>query len=221
MVVWKIETDLSLLSCLAFSIHGEGKRRGPSFFPSGFKGERLLTQWKTVLVEYVPASPAEDEDGNPVDRNGQPTERVINITDFPSFYSGVFVCSKRASEMLLPTLEYEVEVLPISVAGYEDEYSLMNPIKVLDCLDETRTEFREMGLRGGNPWRRVERYAFDYAQLADTYLFKTPYSMFDTFATDPLKNIIETHGFTGLKFIPAEKQPHPVFRNGMFDVEYR
>ena len=81
-----------------------------------FRGTRLLDSWEVPNAEFW---------------KNQPGAKVVN---FPFFEYDALLCGGAAWHVLRPYIEDEVEVLPTDVEGYD--YRLLNPVKVIDCLNK-------------------------------------------------------------------------------------
>jgi hypothetical protein len=217
MQFWKLDQDYSYLSSV-ISVPATGCSDLPK---TSLLSERrsVKEEWSPIVLRYRPASPAEDDNGNPVDLQGKPFVRRIEVTDFPRFYSGAtFLCSSSARAILFPWLDPYVEVLPITFVDHD--YTLVRPITFLECLDREKAIVHEKLMPNGNIWKRVEKYAFDPALIGEIPLFKTSYSGSDTFCSDVFKERIEKAGLTGFRFIPVGQTARAVFRDGLMTVEY-
>lgn len=173
MQIWEIAHQLDRR--LAMAAHKNFDYNAPHIF---FQGERLLPSWQVPEAEMNPA---------------QPGARVV---DFPFFEHGALLCSKAAWGVLEPYLRTEVELLPVNVEGYD--YVLLNPIRVIDCLNKQQSRMRYY--KDGSV-THIDHYVFDETKLKGTYLFKTPeLTRIYIYATEALREIVEQHQFTGLEF---------------------
>ncbi len=168
MKVWEIKKDYTLLSSVTFNVRDYD-------IPVMFYGERYADKWQVPRARFYPTNYYQDSEGNYYDINKQPAEPIIQITDFPGFVSGALLCSEKAASILLPFVDKEVEVLPVNVEGHS--YTLLNVVNVIDCVDLSKTRFKDsfISRRRGNP--EVLTYAFHTDKLEGVYLFKTPYRM--------------------------------------------
>ena len=143
-----------------------------------FDGKRLASTWKVPDVHWNP---------------GQPGARVV---DFPFFAYGALLCSHSAWCILEPNLVTEVEILPVEVEGLH--YHLLNPLQIIDCLDEEQGQF--LRYKTGRV-TDIDHYVFDEAKLNGVYLFKTPeLTRTSLYATQAFREIIEEHLLEGLEF---------------------
>ena len=173
MKIWSIRHKLSegiaLIDYKNFDINA------PHIF---FQGERLGATWKEPAAHLNPAQPR------------------ASVVDFPFFEHGALLCSINAWNILQPYLQEEVELLPVDVEGYN--YVLLNPIRVIDCLDRQQSKFT---IYKTGRVIEVQHYVFQQEKLNGAYLFKTPeLKRTDIYATEALREAVEHHKLIGLDF---------------------
>lgn len=118
--------------------------------------------------------------------------------NFPFFKYGALLCDGAAWDVLRPHIEDEVEVLPVDVAGYD--YRLLNPVKVIDCLNKQICKFSYFTT---GKVKSIDNYAFHLERLQDTFLFKTPeLSATRMYATDLFRDLVLAHDLKGVEFRP-------------------
>jgi len=128
-------------------------------------------------------------------------EESYEIGDFASLETvlGVLVCSDEALVCLLPVLSGEVEILPLAVKNSDHRYSILNPLNVIDCLDEPESMIVRSVFSGRII--AIEEYKFLEKSLSGVGLFKIPQTVTKTvFATDLFYNIVRQSRLTGLEF---------------------
>lgn len=128
-------------------------------------------------------------------------EESYEIGDFASLETvlGVLVCSNKALVSLLQVLSGEVEILPLAVKNSDHRYSILNPVNVIDYLDETASKI----VRSVFSHRiiAIEEYGFLEKSLSGVGLFKIPQTVTKTvFATDLFYDIVRQNRLTGLEF---------------------
>ena len=143
-----------------------------------FEGKRLAPVWKVPAAHLNPSQPG------------------AHVVDFPFFEYGALLCSRDAWGILEPYLAAEVELLPVDVEGFN--YQLLNPLSVIDCLDEERGQFTRY--KTGRVIE-IKHYVFDEGKLKGVYLFKTPeFTRTQLYATNAFRDLIEDNNLEGLEF---------------------
>ncbi len=145
-------------------------------------GQRFGDLWKTYPLQF---STAPEDAHNP--EGG----------DFPVFKAGMLTCSRRALVALSPLLEDHVEILPLKCQGYD--YSLLNVLTIVDCVDYSRTE---AGTWAGGAKRIRGMPYFLPGCVPDVSMFKIQ-ELGGIFVSDEFKQVVERHDLVGLRFIPV------------------
>ena len=104
-----------------------------------------------------------------------------------------FGVNPRAAKVLRPALEGCCEFLPFLCE--KKRYWVLNVFSHADCLDVRRTVFNGLD----ETPRNVIVAAFDPAKLPRDLIFRVTCGH-DYYAKEPLKNLIEEAGLTGLRF---------------------
>lgn len=130
------------------------------------------------------------------------------IANFPS-WGGVTICDAKAKAIMQELIDDCVEFLPlifhkgthpgayVTTTTSYGEYYVINPVKILDCLDHQRSEFSYFG-----PLRKIDKYVFKPDCIGETPIFILPISKrTKLFVTDAFKQLVEDNNLTGLEFI--------------------
>jgi len=175
MTIWRVEHQLD--EKIAMATLKVVDYDAPVIY---FRGTRLLDTWEVPDAEFW---------------KNQPRAEVVS---FPFFEYGALLCDGAAWDVLRLHIEDEVEVLPVDVAGYD--YRLLNPVKVVDCLNKQICKFTDFTT---GKVKSIDNYAFHLDKLQGTYLFKTPeLSATRMYATDLFRDLVLAHGLKGLEFKP-------------------
>lgn len=129
-------------------------------------------------------------------------EQAKPIGDFPGFAGTIpLIFSKRAIQILYPLINDSIEILPID-CDVED-YSIVNVLKVVDCLDHSRSKIKRM--EGTGYIVSIDEYVFKEEMLEDVHIFQIPEDISAVFVSDVFKAVAEQHGLEGLAFIPLDR----------------
>ena len=110
-------------------------------------------------------------------------------------------CNVATKSVVDALLHEHVDFLPLaSHTIKDDQYYILYPRIVLDCLDNEESEF--VRLRSGYI-RGVRRYAFKPDCIGDTPMFRLPIAgspIGSPFVNDAFKQLVENNHLTGLEF---------------------
>jgi hypothetical protein len=117
--------------------------------------------------------------------------------DFPSLGGYAPVFSRRAAEALEDLLGDGGELLPLDAR--DGPYLVYNVTRVLDALDEDRSEIRRF--RSSDRIMNIERYHLLPEQIGDAAIFKlSQIPRMHTFVTDRFVHQVHDAGLTGFSF---------------------
>jgi hypothetical protein len=151
-----------------------------------FEGAPMASTWEPLLVEIL---------RDRVHRN-RPR------SDFPSLDGVIPVFSERAIAAMRDLLEPRGEILPLRC--HEGTYFAYNVTRVIDALDETRSELERFD-DGRVMW--IDRPAFFPDRLAGEVIFKIPQSRARVFVTDPFAQRVHERGLAGFALRPVWSGP--------------
>lgn len=102
------------------------------------------------------------------------TGEPLQMADFPSNTSGMFIVNKNAKDALKKVVAPYGQFLPLECK--EDELYILNVYHVIDCVNLERSEilFRE-SLDPSRPNPFIESYEFDQDKIGDSLIFRLPY----------------------------------------------
>ena len=116
--------------------------------------------------------------------------------DFPSLLTHIPVFTSKAADVLSDLLEGSGELLPIMVDG--EEYFLYNVTRVIDALDESRSEiirFDDFEIMD------IDVHCFFPEKIGDAAVFKIPQMVTsDVFVTDVFVDRVKSARLKGFKF---------------------
>lgn len=180
MVIWQCRASVDYLA-LAFAAHG-GARSVLDYV----NGKSL--KWKPVSVEYD------------TDLYDDTDERHERVPDFLRM-SGSITCNEAAKSIVDEAVHEYVEFLPLTSTTIKDEqYYILYPKTILDCLDNEQSEFvrtRTGYIRG------ISKHVFRSDRIGDTPIFRLPVAGSPwgrPYVNDKLKQLIEDNNLTGLEF---------------------
>lgn len=127
----------------------------------------------------------------------QASWRLGHRGDFPCLRSYAPVFSSRAWDVLRPLIEKSVELLPIIYPPRN--YSLINVLEVINCLDPVRTELDVNDISGNVT--AIHKRAFRDDLVIDKHIFKTPQTRhLEVLVSDKFKLLVKENDLKGLRF---------------------
>ena len=176
MTIWRTEVDSDYKSL------GYDNERHVRQIMSYERGE--LSEWSPVYVQVV------DEWGSKHER----------MPGFPGLSMDI-TCNEETKSILDELLHDYVDFLPLaSHTIRDDQYYILYPNAVLDCLDYDESEL--VRLRSGYI-RGVRRYVFKPACIGTTPIFRLPIAgspIGRPYVNDRFKQLVAVNSLTGLKF---------------------
>jgi hypothetical protein len=118
--------------------------------------------------------------------------------DYPGLLAGIPpVLTEKSLRVLLPYIEQDVEVLPLSCET-EKLYAI-NVLAVIDCLDLEQSKYTKF--ENSDRVMHIEQYKFYEESLARRYIFRLPdWLSSRVYTLDSFKNIVESNGLRGFRF---------------------
>jgi hypothetical protein len=163
----------------------------PHEFYHLFNGFPLNPSWKDVTIGW------------------DPDMRRLPKGDFPDLFTHIPVFTPRAVDALSGQLEGNGELLPILIAG--EEYFLYNVTRVIDALDESRSEI--IRFDDSSKFLDVEVHCFFPEKIGNTTIFKIPQMVtMDVFVTEVFVQRVKSARLKGFDF--------PILWSSEFQVEH-
>jgi len=153
-----------------------------------FEGATRAGNWRPLRMKHI-------------ERLDSKGPRLTKRCDFPcAGSSGKLALNGLARDKIGALLERCGELLPIVAEG-DEPYWVLNVTRLVDALDEAKTEF----LRASKTGRvlSIKRHVFEPDALVGEQLFKLPQTPQGLiYATDAFVEAIKASGLTGLDFRP-------------------
>jgi hypothetical protein len=135
--------------------------------------------------------------------------RQVKLADSPSNLEGMVVVSAPLKALLESTKPPSVELLRVSIINHKgrvasEEYFIVNPLRVIDCIDKTRSEIK---------WNAIDttaisgclRLVLDLGAVDDDVLLLRPKHLENVVAVRrDLAESITAGGFTGVDFTEVD-----------------
>ena len=125
----------------------------------------------------------------------------INLT-----WHQMCVVSTRIAEAIVETAERDIQLIPVSIAGDSDEWCLVNPLWIIDCLDHERSIITnyypddfEQPAKAGTP-RGILRLVIDPERVGNHDLFRVKDWTMAIIVSDRLRLALEETWALGLRF---------------------
>ncbi len=177
MTVWILNHNLTDFNYLSLSDQRSGS------YPR-HDGTPEHETWKPQEVWYHPADFKQEK----------------GIPNFPSWSSSTTVCDAKAKHIIRNLIEKYVEFLPLASPTITDtDYDVINPLRILDCLDYEQSEFARYEWNG--KISDIIKYEFYPDCIGEIPIFILPiFKRTKLFVTDAFKQLVEDYNLTGLEF---------------------
>lgn len=135
----------------------------------------------------------------PVTHAGRALE--FSLTSF-----AVPVTTKKLAEVVSVLAGGDVQLVPVCIAAHTGMV-VLNALRVVRCLDESRSEFVKWTRQGHRPdlagqYRQVTRLVLDASVIpADARVFRIEGSLVELVVSERVKEAMESAGCLGAKFI--------------------
>ncbi len=151
------------------------------------KGMHFGESWKPLPLRFW-----EGDKGYKRKEKQKPVADFGEITLMP-------IVSLRGREVIESLTGNQVEFLPFETpTGHY--YGLH--VQYVDCLDVARAEV--IRFKSSGRIMEVTKYAFHWNRLENIHIFRLPeLGLSRLFVSDEFKQLVETHGLTGLLFYPV------------------
>lgn len=134
---------------------------------------------------------------NPVEIKVVKSKKKKILSDSPYLNAAAPIFSQKAVEVLNEFLDDSVELLDLNHQK-SDKFYLINVVKVLDCIDHSKAEFRRFP-NGRIMW--CEKYAFHPEKVIGQHIFKiidTPRGL--VLVSDEFRDKVLENNLTGFIF---------------------
>ena len=144
-----------------------------------FDGSAMTRPWGDVTIEW------------------DPDMRRLPKGDFPSLFIHVPVFSRKAVMALADLLEGNGELFPVPISG--EEYNVFNVTRLIDALDESRSEM--IWFEGTSRVLDINVHCFFAEKLDKAAIFKIPQTLsMDIFVTEVFVERVQSAKLKGFKF---------------------
>ena len=128
--------------------------------------------------------------------------------DFTEVEFGMPVVSERLKGMFERLAPGADQFIPVTVAGQQGPYYILNVLPVIECVDEERSSFRRF--KEDDPVRPdlaghfdvIEKLVIDERRAGGALLFRVSRSEGDLVAHESIKKGFEEIAATGARFVP-------------------
>lgn len=137
-----------------------------------------------------------------------PLSRPGLALDYSDTMGGISVLSQRLVNLWHRLgLEEEIQLIPVRVEGQTEHYYLLNTLRVIRCVDETRSdEFAFYEPQDGEPekvghYRKVSGMKIDPTRVGDAEIFRPWGWTVTLIVSERVKRAMEEEGIRGARFI--------------------
>jgi hypothetical protein len=148
-------------------------------FARRFNGAPMKRPWSDVTIGW------------------DPDMRRLPKGDFPSLFTNVPVFSRKAATALADLLKGNGEMFPVVIS--DEEYYVFNVTRVIDALDESRSEI----IRFDDTSRVMDIHSHFFLpeRLEEASIFKIPQVLtMDVFVTEVFVERVQSAKLKGFKF---------------------
>lgn len=135
-----------------------------------------------------------------------PVTHAGRVLDFSLTSFAVPVATKKLADAVSGVAGGDVQLIPVCI-GTQQEMVVLNALRVVRCLDETRSEFVKWTKQDHRPdlagqYRQITRLVLDGAAIPpDAQVFRIDGSLVELVVSEHVKEAMETVGCLGAKFI--------------------
>ncbi|HEX5748053.1 MAG TPA: DUF1629 domain-containing protein [Archangium sp.] len=136
-----------------------------------------------------------------------PLEVPGHPLDFCWAAFSILVVSERFVRLLERLHVHEVQAIPARVDAHPEPYFILNPLRVIRCIDDARCEeVRYFKPEDGQPekvgqYRVVAGMRIDPTKVGDAHLFRPWGWTVALIVSEDLKQALEREGITGTRFL--------------------
>lgn len=136
-----------------------------------------------------------------------PVTHAGRVLEFSLTSFAVPVTTKKLANTVRSVAGNDVQCIPVNVGG-QVGMVVLNALRVIRCLDETRSEFIKWTIQDHRPdlagqYRQITRLVLDAAAIpADAQFFRIEGSLVELVVSGDVKEAMESVGCLGAKFTP-------------------
>lgn len=120
-----------------------------------------------------------------------------------------YIVSKTLMDVLRDALpENSLQGIPVVIEGYDDPYEILNVLDVVDCVDESRSDFSIWAPEDGRPEMvgeyRMNVLKIDAIKTNNHELFRIAGWRIALICSERIRNLLVKNGVTGVRFMPVD-----------------
>lgn len=155
--------------------------------------------------------PRSFNEGRPVHVEGHlkiPIQQAGKPLDFTLTALSVPIIHVRVAEVFRELAPDDVQLIPVDIQGYPDQYLLFVVTQLVRCIDEKASEVQFWMPEDGLPEKVGRYYAVDNLRIdakrtGDTKVFRTEGWPLALIVSEDIKQALERVKATGVKFTPV------------------
>lgn len=135
-----------------------------------------------------------------------PVTRAGRVLEFSLTSFAVPVATKRLADAMSVVTGSDVQPIPVCI-GTQEDMVVLNALRVVRCLDETRAEFVKWTKQDhradlAGQYRQITRLVLDAAAIPpDAQVFRIEGSLVEIVVSEQVKEAMESAGCLGAQFI--------------------
>ncbi|WP_426745116.1 DUF1629 domain-containing protein [Myxococcus faecalis] len=135
-----------------------------------------------------------------------PVARAGRALEFSLTGLAVPIVHVRVATLLTELAPEDVQVIPVEIPGYPEQYSILVATKLIECIDDAASrEVERWTAEDGRPekvgqYRDVDGLRIDPSKVSEAKLFRTWGWSVALIISEDLKLALEALGVTGMRF---------------------
>lgn len=135
----------------------------------------------------------------PIQYKGPALDFTFSAFDVP-------IVSRSLYELIQNFVEKNIQLFPVHIKGYADQYNILHVSTAIKCIDEETSEFIKWRSEDGRPdkigqIRMLTKLRLNPSLIdEDVHIFRLKEWEIALIVSEKLKQILETSGITGIKY---------------------
>lgn len=118
------------------------------------------------------------------------------------------IVDKPTAGLLEHEAEHDLQLIPITVEGSEEEYRILNVTSLVDCLDLASSEIQWWTLADGRPEkvgmpRMIATLKIDHSKVMDQRIFRIANWKIALIVSQEIRSLLESKNVQGVRFTPV------------------
>ncbi len=127
------------------------------------------------------------------------------------FFSAFMIpcCTETVGELIKGFAPWDVQLVPISIEGSDERLVVLNVLKEIDCVDESKSKFDKFTAEDGRRPDKVGEYAVFEKLVIDpeiaggNHIFRLKNWRIGLIVSETMRNALDAAGIFGVAYIPV------------------